>query len=103
MRVSTVVAEDVDAVPVAEDDVLIAVTIDVRDEQRPNRIPLHCRRQQLAAVGEAPGPIVVEQRGAARPRYDQIEPAVVVVVEETRAGCLQARRTWNMSKPAAAI
>ena len=84
MRVPTVVAQDVDAVPVAEDDVLIAVAVDIRDEQRPDRVVLEGRREQLAAVGETPASIVVQQRGAVRPRHDQIEPAVVVVVEEDR-------------------
>ncbi len=94
MRVSTVVAQHTDAAPVTEDDVLIAVTIDIGNEQRPNRVALHRRRQQLAAVCEPATAVVVKQRGAIRPRDDQIEPAVVVVVEEHRrsTGCAARAR-----------
>src|SRR5207237_7195425 len=60
MRIATVVAEHVDTAPVTENDVLIAVAIDIGNEQRPDRIVLHRRRKQLAAVREPAGAVVVE-------------------------------------------
>ena len=92
VRVPTVVAEQVDAALAPEDEILIAVAVDVGDHQRSDGIAPYFRRQELAAVCEPAGPIVVEQRGAMRPGDDQVEPTVVVVVEKDRAGCLQRRR-----------
>src|ERR1700741_2069937 len=48
-----VVAEHVDAALAAENDVLIAVAIDVRDHQRSDGIALYLRRQELAAIRQA--------------------------------------------------
>src|SRR4029077_735115 len=58
--VATVVAQQVDAVAIAEEVVLIAVAVDVGDEHRSNGIVLHLRRQYGAGILEAFATIVVK-------------------------------------------
>ena len=58
--VAPVVAQQVDAVAVAEEDILIAVAVEVGDQQRPNRIVLHLMRQYEAGILEAFATIVVK-------------------------------------------
>ncbi len=86
MRVPAVVAEQVDPVPGADDDVLIAVAIEIGDEHWPGRIVLQWSRQQRAAIVKAATAVVMEQRRALRPRDNEVEPAVIVVIEERRSG-----------------
>src|SRR5258706_1924532 len=86
VRVPAVVAEQVDPVSGADDDVLIAVAIEIGDEHWPGRIVLQWSRQQRAAIVKAATAVVMEQRRALRPRDNEVEPAVIVVIEERRSG-----------------
>src|SRR6266699_2843073 len=76
VRVPTVVAEHMDAALAPEDEILIAAAVDVGDDQRSDGIAPYFRRQELAAVREPAGPIVVGERGAVRPGDVQVEPTV---------------------------
>src|SRR5204863_517789 len=78
VRVAAVVAEQVDAVPPAQDDVLITVAVYVCDQDGADRVVPDGRGQQRAAVNKIASAVVAIQRRAARPGDDQIEPAVVV-------------------------
>src|SRR6266576_5797348 len=86
MRVASVVAKQVHAATPAEHDVRISVAIDVRNQERSNRIVLHRWRQQRTAIDERSVAVVAIQHRAAWSRDDQVEPAVVVVVQESGGG-----------------
>src|SRR5439155_11379318 len=87
LGIAAVVAQEVHTGAVPDEDVLVAVTIEVGDEHWSDGIAPYVGRQRGAAIVESACAIVVKQRSAVRAGHQQVDPAIVVVVyERPRAG-----------------